>query len=220
MGELGDSPPIDADDLLALLEGSEKPLRVIKAILLGDDLLQRDAFLSGEIDSPETVVLTADQAKNEAPLPDELQLHEEAPRKIASDATWEAYFQFAASVGKRSCKLLSDWVSYEVTLRNQLACARARSLKLEDDSYVIAESLENEDEDFAALINEWSAAMVKSPLAAQRVLDSARWDWLDKNDAYYSFTIDELGVYAARLMLTRRWFRLGEVEEKSKKIKV
>lgn len=214
LGELGDAPPIDAGDLLSLLNGSEKPLRVVEAILLSDDLLQRDAFLSGETDSPETAVLTVEQAKDQAPLPEDLQPGEEVPRKIVSDAAWDAYFHYAANIGSCSCKLLSQWVSYEVTLRNQIARVRAQSLGLEVDSYTIAESLDDEHENFSALIEEWSAAMVKSPLAAQRVLDTARWEWLNDRDAYFSFEIDELVVYAAKLMLARRWFRLREAEEK------
>jgi len=215
LGELGDSPPIDAAELLSLLQGSEKPLRIVEAILLSDDLLQRDAFLCGEIDSPDTAVLTTEQAKDQAPLPEELQLYEEVPRRIISDAMWEAYFQFAAEIGNSSCELLSDWVSFEVTLRNQIARGRAQSLGLESDRYVVAESLDNAHEDFSTLINEWSAAMVKSPLVAQRVLDTARWEWLGERDAYFSFKIDELVVYAAKFMLARRWFRLGEAEAKS-----
>ncbi|MCK5114528.1 MAG: DUF2764 family protein [Phycisphaerae bacterium] len=222
IGELGDAPPITPADLLAFLDGSEKPLRVVEAIFLSDDLLQRDAFLSGEVETPETVVLTGEQVKDESPLPQELQLQTDSPRKIASDATWEAYFRYAAAVGKESCSLLSQWVGFEVTLRNEIALTRAQSLGLDGEEYVVARSLQDEDEHqtYSALVGEWSAAMGKSPLAAQRVLDTARWKWLQQNDAYFSFKIDELVVYAARLMLTWRWYRLGQAAEKLKRVEV
>ena len=220
LGELGEAPPIEASDFIALLQGSEKPLRVAQAVLLSDDLLQREAFVTGEVDSPETAVLTTEQARDEAPLPDFLQPTESIPRKIVADAIWEQYFRFAADIGNHHSCLLSDWVSFEVTLRNQIALTRAQSLGLEGQDYVVAGSLENEHDNFSTLVSEWSAAMGKSPLAAQRVLDTVRWEWLGQRDAYFSFTIDELVVYAARLMLTRRWHRLGEAEEKSKNVEV
>ena len=220
LGELGEAPPIEASDFIALLQGSEVPLRVTEAILLSDDLLQREAFLSGEVDSPKTAVLTDEQARDEAPLPDYLQPSVDTPRKITGDATWEQYFRFAAEIGKQHSRLLSEWVSFEVTLRNQIALARAQSLGLEGQDYVVGGSLENEHENFSTLVNEWSAGMGRSPLAAQRVLDTARWEWLGDREAYFSFKIDELVVYAARLMLTRRWYRLGEAAKKTKNVEI
>jgi hypothetical protein len=48
-----------------------------------------------------------------------------------------------------------------------------------------------------------------------KVLDQARWRWLNDNDAWYSFADDELAAYAARLMLLHRWDRLDQPSDEA-----
>ena len=62
--------------------------------------------------------------------------------------------------------------------------------------------------DLSNMITEWSNAA--NPLAAQRVLDQARWRWIDTHEPYFTFQDDELAAYAARLLLVERWDRLKE----------
>ena len=47
LGELGTAPPWTAADLLAHVDQVGGPTEVVAALLLGDDLLQRDALLAG-----------------------------------------------------------------------------------------------------------------------------------------------------------------------------
>ncbi len=214
-GPLGAEPPILCADYLAHLRDTPHARRLAEAILLSDDLLQRDAVLAGELETPEPVVLDANQVRDEAPLPDVLAAPaEDQARKIASDVVWEAYFRHAARVAEQTgSPFLRAWVDFEVGLRNAVAQARARALELEPGDYLLAEDLaESTAEDFTATINEWSTAA--NPLAGQRALDQARRDWLDENDAYFSFGPDELAAYAAKLMLAVRWHRLTQEQEK------
>ena len=217
---LGDQPPLSCADFLDRLHSlvSPRPGRLGRAVFLSDDLLQREAFLVGELESPVPTVLTVPQVRGEMPLPDFLQFSQSAEgvvetTKIASDAIWSDYFFHVAEMARTwSSRFLVGWVSFEVTCRNAVAEARARSLQLEPADYFVAETLGGSREDFAPVVNEWSAA--EDPLQGQRVLDSARWRWLGENDAYFSFGDDELGAYAAKLMLTERWYRLTEAVEK------
>ncbi len=221
---LGAEPPILCGDFLSHLDENiqPRPRELAETIFLSDDLLQRDAALAGEVKDPDPVVLTADQARDEEPLPDYLteSLAEAGSetQKIVADVVWDAYFRYAATVASRlNSPFLRAWVGYEVALRNALAEARARTLGLEATDYFVAADLADAS-DLASTVNEWSSA--SNPLQAQRVLDQARMDWLNENDAYFTFGDDELAAYAAKLILSVRWHRLiramegKEAEEK------
>lgn len=214
---LGTEPPILCGDFLHHLDTHEqpRPRELAETIFLSDDLLQRDAALAGEIDDPEPVILTAAQTRDEEPLPEYLAGPIEQAgsdtRTVAADVVWEAYFRHAAAVADRlNSPFLRAWVGYEVALRNELAETRARALDLEPADYYVAADLAKAG-DLSATVNEWSAA--PDPLQAQRACDQARMDWLNENDAYFSFGDDELAAYAAKLILAVRWHRLSRAME-------
>jgi hypothetical protein len=217
MGELGAAPPWTTAALLEHVRDAGGPAEVVAALLLGDDLLQRDALLAGEIEEAQTAVLTREQAADEAPLPsylvpgggeDEDEDERAETVRHAGDAVWLAWFRHAAEVGRRhGSRFLQAWVAHEVALRNALATARAEALGLDPADYVVAKDLGATDVDFSDLISDWAAA--PDPLAGQRVLDQARWSWLKEHEAWFSFDADEAAVYAAKLMLIDRWHRVG-----------
>jgi len=209
LGDLGTPPPISLADLREHLAEAGRAQALVEAILLADDLMQREAFLASEIREVAPAVLTAAQVRGDEALPDHLAPADEAtPPRVASDAVWAAYFHHAAGVADRlASPFLAEWIAEEVALRNGLAAARAQALGLENAPYLVAADLGRSDEDFAAVISEWSAAA--DPLAGLRVLDRARWTWLVEHDGWFSFADDELAAYAAKLMLLVRWQRLS-----------
>ena len=209
LGELGTAPPWTAADLLAHVDQVGGPTEVVAALLLGDDLLQRDALLAGEIGEARTAVLTPEQAAGQAPLPGSLAVEPGAePVRHAGDAVWLAWFRHAADVGRRrGSRFLEAWVAHEVALRNALAAARAKALGLDPADYLVATELAAAGVDFTDVIAEWAAA--PDPLAGQRILDQARWQWLNEHEAWFSFGADEVAVFAAKLMLIDRWHRVG-----------
>jgi len=188
------------------------PVDLVEALLVGDDLLQRDALLSGRNEQAEPAVLTVEQVNGEQALPEYLASEgdDQAPR-IAADAVWAAYFRHAADVAsRRHSRFLGAWIAHEVALRNALTEARAKALGLEGADYVVAQSLAEKDGDFAAIISEWSAA--PDPLEGLRVLDRHRWSWIGERDGWFTFGDDELAAYTAKLMLICRWHRLRQDE--------
>ena len=209
LGELGSVPPLTSHQLLEHVAQSPSAEAAIKTLFLADDLLQREALLAGETQDATPAVLSAQQVRNEEPLPAYLLAAEgeKTHRPIAADRTWEGYFRHAGAVAAKTHNaFLASWVGYEVGLRNALAAHRARALGLEEADYLVATDLAEDDEDFAVVVNEWSAAT--NPLAGLRVLDRARWSWLTQHERWFSFADDELAAYAARLMLLQRWQRL------------
>jgi hypothetical protein len=206
-------PPMTKQELLEQVAGAKGPVRTIEVLLLMDDLIQREALLAGEI-GPEQVdlaVLTLNPTDPELVLPvfllpvdpSEGQDHS----RLAVDALWSRYFHHAARVGARTgSKFLKGWVGFEVGLRNAVATARAQGLDLDPTAYLVAPDLGDRDLDFTAVVSAWSSAT--DPLAAQEILDKARWEWVEEHGRWFSFKADEIEAYAAKLILLHRWRRL------------
>lgn len=211
---LDGEPPLSPAHLLEHLDGRPGTQLLVETLFVLDDLLQREAFLAGELEEIDPTVLTAQQVRNEASLPTYLQTDtttSEASSSLQGDRCWEMFFRYAASIAARQAStFLRAWVGYEVAMRNALAAARAERLGLEASDYLVAEDLADLEEDFSALLSAWSSA--STPLAGLRALMAGRWAWLTEHDAWFSFRDDELCVYAAKLLLQRQWRRLAEAE--------
>ncbi len=209
--DLGAAPPLTGRELLDRLDGAPRPQALIRALWLHDDLLQREALLAGEIDSVEPLVLSAAQARNEAPLPEFLGSAESMSHRPEADSLWEAYFRHVAQVAEDTgCRFLAVWVGAEVALRNALAVARARNLGLQPSDYVVAEDLAEPSVPVADAIGPWSAAA--HPLDGWRALIRWRWEWTRAHDAWFTFGDDELAAYGAKLMLLVQWHRLDKAD--------
>ncbi len=208
---LGEAPPISLEEFYARACDEPAVGLAVATVLLEGDLLARQSVLSEESDSVEAVVLSAAQVAGEEPLPVFLQTDDQqgtARTMVGDDATWEAYFRHAASVGKRiGCEFLRRWVGFEVALRNALVVARAKVLELTADDYLVAGELADGSADVAGIVTQWAGA--PDPLAAMRVLDQGRWAWLEAYGEWFSFRIDEAGAYARALVLLHRWRRIG-----------
>ncbi|MBN2377779.1 MAG: DUF2764 family protein [Sedimentisphaerales bacterium] len=211
LGELGTAVPLTPADLLEQAQGIAGAELLLKTIFLSDDLLQHQAYLAGETKNLDPTVLTKSQAADEEPLPTYLAVvkDERDTEEVNPDRYWENYYRYAAQQAKKySSRFLTQWVGFEVQLRNALTEERAKILALDALDYLVAADLGNTDLDFSGIINEWSAA--PDPFAGLRVLDNARWKWLRENDGWFSFENDEIAAYGAKLMLLHRRFRLGD----------
>jgi len=216
LGQLGTVPPLTLPALLEHLADSPGSRVRVEVLFMLDDLLQREAFLAGELEQVTPTVLTAGQVRNEVPLPTYLAVGAESPgRAVAVDALWESYYRHASAVAQRfGSGFLAAWVGYEVALRNAVAGERARGLGLDPGDYVVAADLIACDEDLTNVVGEWSSA--STPLAGLRVLTLARWAWVESHDEWFNFKSDELAAYGAKLMLLVRWHRLTQaVAERS-----
>ena len=207
IGDLGSSPPMKLADLIEHVEENRTWREPLEALVLLDDLQQREALLAGETDEVEPAILTLRQMQGEARLPEWMDAPDGAEKTgLVADLLWDRYFRYAHRVAV-SCgnRFLAEWVEFEVALRNGLAAARARKLGLEATDYQVAVDLVHGDEDLAPVLSEWEASA--TPLAGLRVLIQARWSWVERHDAWFSFSIDELLAYAARVMLLEQWRR-------------
>ena len=85
LGELGGAVPMGLADLIEHV-GEHRQLREqVEAVVLLDDLMQRESLLAGEVEEVEPAVLSQQQARGEAPLPEAL-----APPPGGEPADWGA----------------------------------------------------------------------------------------------------------------------------------
>ncbi len=211
LDDLGSSPPMKLADLLEHVEENRKWREQLEALVLLDDLHQREALLVGETDEVEPAVLSLQQMQGEARLPAWMDAPADAEQGagLEVDLLWERYFHYAhRSAVSCGSRFLAEWVEFEVALRNELAAARARKLGLGESDYQVAADLVHGDEDLAPVLSEWETAA--TPLAGLRVVIRARWSWVDRHDAWFSFSVDELLAYAARVMLLEQWRRIDD----------
>lgn len=217
LGRFGSAPPTSKQGLWTLVTESEGPADIVNALLLGDDLLQREAMLAGdiELDQAEISVLSPPRLEDQTLLdflsPEERDPGEDSRYRIPADRLWERYFRYTRRIARIArSHFLGKWVGYEVALRNALALKRAGVLGLDPKPYLVAPELADPDMDFGIALAQWTAA--PNPLTALEVLDRIRWDWLMENEPWYHFSDDEVAAYTAKLMLLHRWHRISNVK--------
>jgi hypothetical protein len=212
LGDLGMAPPLTLAEFMEWVAPEHPAREIVDLLLLEHDLMQREALASGEIDQAEPVVLTPLQMDGTEPLPEFLQGAQDTSRRVAADAVWAAYYRHAAErADALHSTFLKEFVGFEVALRNQLAEARAKELALDVTPYLVAPELAPFHVDLRSTIGEWSSAA--HPLDGLKVLDRARWNWIEDHDAWFTFSDDELAAYATKLTLLIRWERLSEAED-------
>jgi hypothetical protein len=185
--------------------------QLTRAVVLSDDLHQREAALAGELEAPTPAVLTSSQARGQAPLPKELETPSGRPEAstIPADVIWRGYYVHAMAVATRlRSRFLQDWVGYQVAVRNALAVQRARALGLDRGRYRVARRFDRPGAEVDMAVDLWSAA--EDPLQGTRALIGAHWRWIEHAEPRYTFHDDEFAAYAAKLVLLHRWHRIEQ----------
>ena len=102
LGDLGSSPSMKLADLIEHVEENRPWREQLEALVLLDDLLQREALLAGETDEVEPAVLSLQQMRGEAPLPARMEAPADADQAavLEIDLLWERYFRYAHQVGR------------------------------------------------------------------------------------------------------------------------
>ena len=212
---LGEAPPMELGVFRELVRAEPAAATIVDALLLEHDLLLREGVLAGEVSEPEAVVLSAEEVRGEAPLPEYLSFQPARAPRIGADAVWEGYYRYVDALGlRRRCDFLRRWVGFEVALRNAVARVRAEALELDPAGYLLAEDLAREES--AAGEAAEDVASAADPLGALRAMDVARWQWLEDASGYFSFAIDELAAYARRLVLLTRWHVIARQGEEDR----
>lgn len=94
---------------------------------------------------------------------------------------------------------VNHWLTWESRLRDELVRLRAQKLEVEASRYLSDASYVGGAYDTAR-----EALGAASPLAAEEILDRARWRYLDELEAGHFFDIVKLIVYYIKLQILER----------------
>lgn len=215
---MGEALPISFDDLQVCVDREQRPevSRLIEAIRLEERI---EAFILKRF--REAASSQAETAKPSElfPFPPEIAavLSVDAA-EIGEDhwlsAIWREYYRWLGQVGRSGGSvLLAEWALFESELREELAAFRmARSTRSDaggKDSLGAGSAMVADGPRFASLIGSWARAT--DPFAGERLLDQARWTFLEERCGVFSFSIDECVGYVLRLRLLNRYQRLNRV---------
>ena len=98
-----------------------------------------------------------------------------------------------------SVTVIKKWLSWEGTLRNEIAKLRAVSLGVEPGQFYYDIESNSEAPGIAR-----NAYKMDSPLQAEELLDKARWQFLDELEHGHHFDLEKLIVYSLRLQILER----------------
>lgn len=106
-----------------------------------------------------------------------------------------------------SLPALTKWYAWETTLRNELVRKRASKRGLDAKEFTRGKE---HDDTCSRLVDE--VCRVESPLGAQRMLDQARWRFLEGLEFNHYFDIELLVIYFLKLQLLEKQDRYDRVK--------
>lgn len=100
---------------------------------------------------------------------------------------------------------LKEWVNFEITLRNELVRARAARKKIDPLKFLRLPDSPQAQISHLAMAAYRSASI----LEAEKILDQARWNFLEDLSRGHYFDFDFLLIYGLKLKILERW---GEIQ--------
>jgi len=116
----------------------------------------------------------------------------------------EASFLNAAATG-----ILGKWANFEIGLRNELARARARRKKVDALKFT---RLPDDPEAYIIHV-AMTAYRSTSILGAEKILDQARWNFLESLSLGHYFDFDFLLTYLLKLKILERWDKAQKTDK-------
>lgn len=100
---------------------------------------------------------------------------------------------------------------FEILLRNELVKLRAVRKKVPPEKYL------RPDGYAGASVYHVAVAAQRNPssLEAERMLDRARWDFLDELSTDHYFDLDLLVIYGLKLLILERWEKIDKADKQS-----
>jgi len=109
----------------------------------------------------------------------------------------------------RAPAVLREWAVFEITLRNELARARAARKKT-DPARFLRFPEEPRSEVSHVAMNAYRSV---SALDAEKLLDGARWEFLEGLGFGHYFDFEFLLVYGLKLMILERWDKVQKADK-------
>ena len=124
-------------------------------------------------------------------------------RKLGNPEIYTAHLQ--------KLVILKQWATFEVTLRNELVRARAARKKIDPVKFLrLPDSPQ-------AQISHLAMAAYRSTsvLEAEKMLDQARWSFLEELNFGHYFDFDYLLIYGLKLKILERWDKIQKADKES-----
>ncbi|MDD5115578.1 MAG: DUF2764 family protein [Candidatus Omnitrophica bacterium] len=115
------------------------------------------------------------------------------------------------SLSQGSPQVLGRWYGFETILRNELVRARSGRKKTDPSKFI------RPPDDFDAQISHVSMAAYRSSsiLEAERILDQARWDFMDSLSLGHYFDFDFIVIYILKLKILERWDKIRGADKEA-----
>ena len=105
--------------------------------------------------------------------------------------------------------ILGKWANFEIGLRNELARARARRKKVDVLKFIRLPDAPEAHIVHLAMIAYRSTSI----LEAEKILDQARWNFLESLSFGHYFDFDFLLVYLLKLQILERWDKVHKADK-------
>jgi hypothetical protein len=195
--------------ILRNIEPGDEPL--VRCCLLRVDTGNAEFFLQGENVFLPGGSLTREDVEGKRHLPLFMRAFLDdrdrgLRRRYVYDSLWEGYFAHTLSVAADvGCRFLTDYLSWEIGLRNSLVGLRARALGEEPDEYQVLARAGSHD--FSALLSQWRAQY--NPLKAELFLDEERLKTIYHFEGSDPFSRDAVLGILEKARIYSRWERLN-----------
>ena len=113
------------------------------------------------------------------------------------------------SLEAQGSKGLGQWVNFEITLRNELVHARAARKKIDPLKFLHLPDSPQAQISHVAM----AAYRSTSILEAEKILDQARWSFLEDLSLGHYFDFDYLLVYGLKLKILERWDEIQKADK-------
>lgn len=104
--------------------------------------------------------------------------------------------------------VIKEMRNFELLLRNELVKIRALRKKIDPAKFLRQDGYAGPSVYHAAL----AAYRNPSPLEGEKLLDEARWKFLDELSAGHYFDLSALIIYAYKLLILERWFNMNTAD--------
>lgn len=115
----------------------------------------------------------------------------------------------AEDLSQQKSKTIQKLLGFEISLKNELVKLRAARKKVAPEKYLKPNGY--------AGISIYRIAVAAqrnpSPLEAERILDQARWNFLDELAIGHYFDLDFLIIYALKLLILGRWEKINKADK-------
>jgi len=118
-------------------------------------------------------------------------------------------YQDAHCLNNVSGNTLEQWKNFEVALRNELARSRAARKKIDPLKFIRLPDFPEARISHVAL----AAYRSTSILEAEKILDQARWDFLENLNFGHYFDFDYLIIYTLKLKILERWEKIQKADK-------